>query len=326
MSKILIVGAGMFGIAIGQTLLLNKNHVSYFANSLEVADHLKKGEFKGYPTIKLEIPAGVYTDYNEALETKYDYIILAVPSDAIEEVWKKITTFLSYKVNVINIAKGINENEPWSKLILENPYVKEYGCISGPSFAKEIVEKKKTIVNLACTTRALFDDFSKLINNDFFKVLYLPIDIELACTYVGALKNAIAIGMGIIDYFEDSRNTYAALVTIAIADVLEILKKLLKVEHIDFVQPYALGDILLTTSSKMSRNYSFGRLVGEHGLDKAYELSKDVTVEGCCTIQTLKNIQAKNHLHLAFFDPLIKVFDKEIKPEDFPNTIWKEIK
>lgn len=325
MSKVLIIGAGAFGIALGQTIQLNGHEVYYLTNKNETANNLKNSFFSGYPKHHLLKPTDVFLDYKEALKLLYDFVVIAIPSEFIEEMWNKLSKVIKNDLIIINSSKGICKDGIWSSIFLNHPHVKGFGLLSGPSFAEEIIEKKKTIVNLVADKQETFNKFANVINNDFFKTIYLPIEFETICSYIGALKNVIAIGMGLIDHLTNSKNTYASFLTFAFEDLEAILKKITNQEKWNLMKPYALGDIILTASTKVSRNYNFGKLIGEHGLKKAFELCKNITVEGLCTIGVLENIEKKHNVYMHFFSPLLKVFKKEIEPNQFINDIWKNI-
>lgn len=155
MNKILVLGSGAWATALSQVLLTNKdNEVSiYGINQDELNDLSHQKNTKFFPNLLL--PYAYYAIYNnlDILQTKqFDYLLLAVPSCAIESLLNEINEKTKFDFNLINAAKGfiIDKHDVIGNFILSAGYVhiKSYSCILGPGFAIDVVNQRFTVLNV----------------------------------------------------------------------------------------------------------------------------------------------------------------------------------
>ena len=212
----------------------------------------------------------------------FDAIILAVPAQSLREV---VTALKPPKhVPLIIAAKGIEQQSA----LFMNEVVKEVApdsksyVLSGPSFAADVLKGLPTAVTLAAPTHAEASEWASELTLPTFRV-YGSDDV-LGVEIGGALKNVLAIACGISDGRGLGDSARAALTTRGFAELMRFGKKLgAKPETLTGLS--GLGDLLLTCSSRKSRNYSFGFGIGQ-GLTvrEALVLARGV-VEGAHTVK-----------------------------------------
>lgn len=225
-------------------------------------------------------------DIDEVLTTAQDVVVLAVPVAHLREALGANRDAFESETIVVGCGKGIERetnllpHQIYQETIGKGTYV----ALSGPSFAKEISEQVPTVVDIACADFASAKEIQTLLQTSYFKVEIHDsvMEIELA----GALKNVYAIAAGFVAGAGGGANTHAHLQVVALREYQQIARAL--VGNIDVVRPSIVGDLHLTTSSTMSRNYrfGFGQAVGDP--------QQTETVEGCNTIGPLCTL-AKKH-------------------------------
>ena len=176
--------------------------------------------------------------------------------------------------------------------------------LSGPNIADEIMRKNISASVIAGSDKKSLNHVSDLFNSDFFKI-FLSNDtkgIEMA----GALKNLYAICSGLSDGLGFESNTKAMLLTRSLSEMSELFKKI-NANPLTLLGLSGVGDLIATSSSENSRNYSFGKLLGKgNSPSKALSLVKQ-SVEGHRTLKVLYLEKNKLSLNMPIIDALYKI-------------------
>ncbi len=225
-------------------------------------------------------------DIGEILSQPQEVVVLAVPVAHLREALLANAVAFDTETVVVGCGKGLEQetcrlpHQIYQEVIGKGIYA----ALSGPSFAKEIIDAVPTVVDVACADLSILPRLRSLLETPYFKIEMHDsvMEIELA----GALKNVYAIAAGFVSGAGGGANTHAHLQVVALREYQTLAKKL--AGPIDVVRPSIVGDLHLTTSSTMSRNYrfGFGQAVGDQ---QSIE-----TVEGCNTIGPLRAL-AKQH-------------------------------
>jgi glycerol-3-phosphate dehydrogenase (NAD(P)+) len=244
-----------------------------------------------------------------------DAVILAVPAQDCREALGQFAASLRPQHPVIIAAKGI---ERASGLFL-NSVVSEAApatvamVLSGPGFAAEVVAGKPTAVTLAAPSMAMAGEWAEALTLPHFRV-YGSDDV-LGVEIGGALKNVLAIACGISDGRGLGDSARAALTTRAFAELARFGRALgAKPETLTGLS--GLGDLLLTCSSLQSRNYRFGRAVGE-GMSVADALARaQGVVEGVATAAIAAELARKNDIDMPIVMAVHAIVDGAARPEE----------
>lgn len=323
MKNVLIIGNGAFGVAISQVLLNNKNcNVFMFSKNPEAATNLLAGSHIAFPDTKLLAPHQCYTDYKLAFENKIDVIILCVPSIAINEIFSSIKPYLKKDMVIINTAKGLNPNNcsVWSELFMKDNLINDYYLMVGPSFASEIVQKNKTIVNIVGKNSTTMTNIEHLFNNDYFKLVYF--DDEYTASLVSSFKNSLALGLGLLSHYCSSINTQAAYLIIGLNEIQALTAKITNCQKIRILDFYGVGDIYLTCTSDESRNYQFGVEIGKVGFKAASEALNHQTVEGYRTLKLIKQYLDQYQIESVLFKTLYEICYEDYPADEFVEKVW----
>lgn len=315
MKKIAFLGGGSFGMALAMLLAEKNNTVNIYDRTKAVVDeiNIKRTNEKYLKDIK--IPEGI-TAYNNIAETVEgaDYIVLAVPSHVIRSMSRALKDIIPSDIPVVSIAKGIEEgtNKRLSQVIadeLRNPVV----VLSGPSHAEEIAMKLPTTMvtssenmKAACEIQDLFmSEYLRIYTNDDL------IGVEIG----GAVKNIIALAAGILDGLGYGDNTKAALITRGMKEIARIGVALGGKEE-TFYGLTGMGDLIVTCTSKHSRNRRAGYLIGS-GLSCSEAVEEvGMVVEGVKACKAVYAIKEKMEISMPIIDGVYRGLFLNEKPKD----------
>jgi len=283
-----VLGGGSFGTAIANMIANNNHQVTLWLRSETVAQEIRdSGENAAYlPGYKLHADLSISTDLEQAV-AGCDTVFFAVPSSAFRAVAKQVSHLLPAGTIIVSTAKGIEADTfllPSQVLEQEITHC-PVGVISGPNLAKEIAQFEITATVVASNNDALCNRVQGLLASNYFRV-YANHDrygVELA----GALKNIYAIVAGIAEAMKAGQNTKSVVLTRSLAEMSRFAVHL-GANPMTFLGLSGVGDLYVTCTSPLSRNFRIGLAIGEgKSLDQAI---KDVgqVAEGVNTTRLVK--------------------------------------
>jgi len=232
-----------------------------------------------------------FVPLEEALEC--EYLVITLPTQIIRAWLKKNFVFKNQKVLVA--AKGI---EKGSGAFLNDIY-KEFipkenlAFLSGPSFAAEVIKSLPTCVVINSINKELADRFASFFP-DFIKT-YTSNDI-IGAEICGAYKNVLAIASGICDGLELGNNARASLISRGLIEMRRFGKHFGAVDE-TFLGLSGAGDLFLTASSPLSRNYRVGyALAQKKSLSEILEELGEVA-EGVFTTEAILELSLKHDIY-----------------------------
>ena len=311
MKNILVIGGGSWGTCLSKLLVENKNNVFLWEYNEKTRNVIReKRENPVFlPNIKLPNELKVVDSYCETLKNeKIDVILLATPTQFLRPILKNLKECLSYKVIIVNVAKGIEikSKKRISEVIDEELSGKDYSYVllAGPTHAEEVALKlPSAILSVSLDEKAALE-IQHLFSNSYFRV-YTGTDL-VGAELSGAVKNCLAIAAGISDGLGFGDNSKAALITRGINEILEI-GKYYHADSKTFMGLSGLGDIIVTCTSKHSRNRYVGEELGKgRKMDDIISSMKMVS-EGAETIKALYAIIKENNIQAPIMSALYEV-------------------
>lgn len=277
MAKITVLGSGGWGIALAINAYECGHDVTLWsAFEEEVAllneKHTNEKLLKG---IILPEDMKITTDISCAEGSLIT--IIAVPSVAVRSVAEKLSAVKDHGI-IVNVAKGFEKGslKRLSEVISEVLPNDIVAVLSGPSHAEEVARKIPTAVSVASKSPSAASVVQDVLSNEFFRI-YTSSDL-VGTELGGALKNVIAICAGICDGLSLGDNTKAALITRGLAEMAQ-LGICLGAKERTFAGLTGIGDLVVTCTSRHSRNNRFGFKVGS-GVPVDQALEEVGTVEG----------------------------------------------
>ena len=327
----LIIGAGAFGTAMAQVLSQNFEKVILKVRSKDIYDAIKEGENSIYlPGLKIakNVDAALTWDEVDNIEGDIELIVSALPTAGISEYFKEnYDRFLSYliqRIPLVSLSKGIDPDtlELSDDLFFDMyPHFKDQICfLSGPSFAHEIMQEQITLVTLAGRSRAVLENVALMLNTSSFKVL-ASYDIK-GVLLGGALKNILAIAGGVIEGLGYNHNTRAAMITRGIAEMLRF-GTVYNARPETFYGLSGMGDLILTTTSELSRNKTFGMELARGRKAADIIKSQRSVVEGYKTAKAAHFIAEKFEIRTAIFQGVYGVLYKDQNPREVINKLMR---
>lgn len=280
MNKVSILGAGSWGTALA-ILLGNNGHEVTLWSILDAEVEMlntHREQIDKLPGVKLPANITITTDLEASCKEK-DLIVFAVASPYVRSTAKLAAPFIKENQIVVNVAKGIEEStlDTLSDILKEELNNADVAVLSGPSHAEEVSHGIPTTVVVGAESKSTAYFIQDIFMSDKFRVYTSPdiIGIELG----GSIKNVIALAAGIADGLGFGDNTKAALMTRGIAEISRLgIAMGGKIET--FAGLSGVGDLIVTCTSKHSRNRTAGYLIGKgYTMKEAMEEVKQV-VEG----------------------------------------------
>ena len=308
-----IIGAGSWGTALAQVLSVNFENVFIWDIDKEVLDSVKGSNIneKYHPNVRLNPNIKPIYDLQELINTS-DIVIISIPTQFIRQTLSKVK--LKDKP-VVCASKGIEiESLKLVSNIIEesiNIDKKYILALSGPSFAKEVIKGLPTAVVLAGNTE-IGNKLLSYFNTKTFRV-YISDDL-VGAEVGGAIKNVIAIATGISDGLGFGNNARASLITRGLYEISKIVKiyggKPQTVYGLS-----GLGDLVLTATGDLSRNRTFGMLIGQGYTVKEALKKVGQIVEGYTTVKAVYGIKNKYSVDLPISYQVYRVLYENLDPK-----------
>ena len=311
--KALVIGGGAFGTSIASILSENFKSVIIHVRSDDVLNAINNGENSFYlPGQKLASNISAIKNLDNINLDEISIVVNGLPTSAINPYFQGHSDFFESLFEkgtpLVSLSKGIDVDT------LELPddlfadifpqYLEQITYLSGPSFAKEIVEKQITIVALAGKDPDALLNVSEMLKTNYFRCIP-TYDIK-GVLLGGALKNILAIAGGILEGLGYNHNTRAAMITRGITEMLRF-GKVLNARPETFYGFAGMGDLILTTTSSLSRNKTFGLEIAKGRSAAEIIKSQRSVVEGYKTTHAAFKMAQKYQIRAKLFDSIYQI-------------------
>jgi glycerol-3-phosphate dehydrogenase (NAD(P)+) len=316
-SKISVIGGGSFGTVIANITAENGYEVSFWMRSESKAEQLNRTrENSQYlPNYQLNERVVATSDMAAAVKDS-SLIFVAVPSSSFRQVVRDMVPHLAQSTVLVSTTKGIESGsfDLMTQILNQEAPNAKVGVLSGPNLAVEIAKKDLTGTVIASPDEQVRELVKSALKSTYFRV-YANNDmfgVELG----GSLKNIYAIIAGIATALGMGHNTNSMLVTRALTEMARFGKEL-GADPMTFLGLAGVGDLIVTCSTPLSRNYRIGLALGKGvPLEEAIaELGQ--VAEG---VNTVKLVQEKAE-ELGVYMPLASGLYKIIYENDSLENI-----
>ncbi|GAA5093971.1 NAD(P)H-dependent glycerol-3-phosphate dehydrogenase [Wohlfahrtiimonas larvae] len=309
-----VLGSGSWGSALAMHIARIEN-VMLWGHNKDDIKVIQETRYNPKYLPNIQYPENIIaTDSLKELVQNCDQLVFVVPSFALLSILKEIKSIAHKELSFINATKGLehDSNRFFSEMIDEIFDSPVQAVLSGPSFASEVARHLPTAITIASKNERDAKSFLPLFHHHHMRV-YLnsdPIGVQLAGTY----KNVIAIAAGISEGLGFGCNARAALITRGLAEMTRLGVSLgASVET--FLGLAGVGDLTLTATSTESRNYRFGKLIGE-GFTKAEAFEKIFqVVEGANNVINMKALGEKQSIELPIVAEVYKILTENLDPQ-----------
>ncbi len=306
--KIAIVGAGAWGTSIATVLAHNGHDVLLWAYEAEVVDAINMHhENRRYlPGIRLSDRISATHDLKQVV-CSAQWVFEAVPVAFLRETLKQAKSCFSQEQIWVITSKGIEQQT----LMLPNQIIDDVfdyhtkrAVVAGPSFAYDLAEQQLTGIAVAAQDCVIADQLQQLLANDYFRP-YVSLDM-IGVQLGSALKNVIALGVGMLDGAGMTDNAKAFIFTRGLHEMVQLGIKL-GANQETFYGLSGVGDMVLTAMGKRSRNLEVGRRLGEGQTLDAVLRETGYIPEGINTVQSLHQLMQKEQITMPVCNGIYQV-------------------
>lgn len=301
MKRIAVIGAGSWGTALAIVAARAGHDLVIWSRNAAVVESINRDHVNSTYLTDARIPNDVEAtnDITKAVTGK-ELVILAAPSHATRELLATMSPALRTEMIIVSATKGIeiDTGKRMSQVVAEvvpaaaRP---RFVCLSGPSFAKEVVENHPTAVVAASEDR----DASRIVQSELScdNLRIYTNDDVIGAELGGSVKNVMAIAAGIVAGLGFGANSIAALITRGLAEMTRLaLHEGAKLETLMGLA--GLGDLVLTCTGNLSRNRFVGQELGKGRSLNDITAGMNEVAEGVKTTQAVKQLADRTGIEM----------------------------
>jgi len=313
-----VIGGGRFGTCLA-ILCARHGDVTLWSRDEAVAESINRDRHNPRYLSDIEIPETVCasSDLAGSVADK-ELVICAVPSHAVRDVMREAAPHMADGAILLSAVKGIEYETGMTmhqvrRDVLPKDHHARIVGWSGPSFASEIARQKPTVVTIASEDETYAISVQATLSCPWFRC-YTSTDV-MGVELGGALKNVLAIAVGIADGQDQGHNARAAIMTRGMAEITRLGIKM-GAKTSTFLGLSGMGDLILTCTADLSRNRRVGLGLG-HGrkLSDILEEMGEVA-EGVETTRAVCRLAERLKVDMPMSSMVREVLDGERTPSE----------
>ncbi|WP_330346611.1 NAD(P)-dependent glycerol-3-phosphate dehydrogenase (plasmid) [Streptomyces europaeiscabiei] len=313
-SRTAVFSAGSWGTAMAKVMADAGGHVTVHARRPEVADAINTAHRNPAYFPEIELPAFLTatTEPAAALDGA-DYLVLSIPAQALRTNLTAWAPHIGPDTVIVSLMKGIEtaSGKRASQIIAEVTGIPadRIAVLSGPNLAGEIMESQPAAATVACPNEAVAERVQAACLTPYFRP-YTSTDM-VGCEMGGAVKNVIALAVGIAAGMGLGHNATALLITRGLAETTR-LAVAMGANPATLAGLAGLGDLVATCSSPRSRNRTFGTHLG-HGLsvDEATAATRQTT-EGVKSAEAVLELARAHGVDMPITDVISALLHEKV--------------
>lgn len=314
--KIAIIGTGVYGLAIAMSLNKKNKNITMWTESQERYEkYLKDGCIKDIiPNFSAPKNIKLTASYEEALN-KADVVFITSTAAFVGRICASIKPYITRKTVLCIASKGIEDTSCsfLSDIAYDTLKIKNIAIISGPSFSVDMISNNPVGLSIASHSKKAIKVIKSVLENDTLKLR--PTSDLIGVQICGSIKNVIAVAAGMLDGMKYPESTQSFLITEALNDIKNLIAAL--GGNPKTITSFAgVGDLLLTCTSTKSRNFSFGKIIGEGATKEQKEAHlKENTVEGYYTLKSIYKLVRRKKIKMPIIDLIYKIVMNDEDPQ-----------
>ncbi|MDR2799540.1 MAG: NAD(P)-dependent glycerol-3-phosphate dehydrogenase [Bifidobacteriaceae bacterium] len=281
-SNVCLIGGGAWGSVFANILTENHSRVMVWEKEQAIVDEMNANHtHPRHPGKKFSDKIIATSSFEKATDNA-DIVFFCISSQHLRSVVKEIKPFINYNQILVSLSKGIEvkTNKTMTQIIKEELIAdpQNLAAISGPNLSGELLEKKPAATVVASKSKEAIKAISSAVSTSYFRP-FASSDV-LGVELCGALKNVIALAIGMAEGSEYGFNTQSTVITRGLEEIMR-LGVSMGAQAKTFYGLAGIGDLIATCMSPNSRNHSFGFAMGRgSSFEEAKKLSNGVA-EGC---------------------------------------------
>lgn len=315
--QIAVMGGGSWATALASLLLKNCNTINWYMRRDDRIEEFKRlHRNPAYLTdIRFDIERINFSSNINETADKSDIILFATPSPYFKDHLTKLTTDISGKA-IVSAVKGIVPDE---NMLITQYMTHRYGIdpeksmlISGPCHAEEVALDRPSFLTVGGSNIEIAQSFASLLDSDNVHTI-VSTDI-IGIGYAGALKNIYAIAAGIVHGMKKGDNFQAMLVSNSIREMERFINGIDPRQR-QICDSVYLGDLLVTSYSRFSRNHNFGSMIGRGYSVKAAKMEMEQVAEGYYGVKCIHEINEQHNIPMPILEGVYDIIYRRVSPE-----------
>ncbi|MET8413184.1 NAD(P)H-dependent glycerol-3-phosphate dehydrogenase [Streptomyces sp. NPDC005195] len=323
MTRVAVLSAGSWGTTMASVFADAGNHVTVHARRPEVADAINtRHENPPYlPGIALAASLRATTDPAQALDGA-EHVVLSIPAQTLRDNLAAWAPLIPPTAVVVSLMKGIETHTGlrMSQVIADNTGITHdrIAVLSGPNLAREIATRQPAASLVACSNETAATTLQKACHTPYFRP-YTATDVT-GCELGGAVKNVIALAVGLAAGMGLGYNAHALLITRGLAETAR-LGIALGADPLTFSGLAGAGDLIATCTSPLSRNRTFGEHLGRGlNLTEATTATRQ-TAEGVKSCHAILDLAHRNDIEMPITEVVTAVIDGRTTVQEATNLL-----
>ncbi len=318
-----MLGAGSWGTAFAMVLADAGSDVTLLARRPDLADRIARTrENADYlPGVELSDAIACTSDAATALRGA-EIVVMAVPSQTLRANLVAWTPFLPRSALLVSLMKGIELGTTlrMSEVIaaVTGAHANRVAVVSGPNLAREIAERQPAAGVVACIDEDAAGQLQQACHAPYFRPYTNP-DV-VGCELGGAVKNVIALAVGMAEGMGLGDNTRATIITRGLAETAR-LGEVLGADPYTFAGLAGLGDLVATCSSPLSRNRTFGERLGQGQRVAEIVASTRQVAEGVKSCESVADLARAHGVDMPITDGVVEVIHNGVAPQRMMHTL-----
>ena len=312
-----VIGAGSWGTSLAHVLAAKGLKVNLWVFEEELCETIRRTAENSIYLPGHRLHQGVCANSSlEEVAGASRLLIMVVPSHVYRGVVMRMLPNLRQDAIVVNATKGIEADTLltmsgiWKELLPKQNRI-QLLCLSGPSFAREVIQGIPTAVTLAGQNLEITRQVQQVLSTSRFRI-YTSLDVT-GVEVAGASKNVIALAAGACDGLSFGYNARAALITRGLAEMSR-LGVSMGAHPLTFSGLAGIGDLLLTCTGDLSRNRTVGMQLGQG--KKLSEILGGMrqVAEGVITAKSIHSLAGKMHVEMPISEQVYRVLYEDKDP------------
>ncbi len=308
-----VLGGGSWGTTVASLVSRNTPTFIWARNSATVDEINNDHSNEAYlPGARLSPRLKATADFEEAV-TSADVLIMGVPAQTFRDTLTEVKRYLRPWVPVISLSKGLEQGSllRMTQIIDELLPGHPPGVLSGPNLAREILAGSAAASVIAMEDETIVRHLKEVFGSGLFRV-YTNTDV-IGCELGGALKNVVAIAVGMGDGLNAGDNTRAAVITRGLAELTR-MGIALGGRASTFAGLAGMGDLVATCTSPQSRNRHVGEKLGQgQPLDEIIA-EMNMVAEGVKSVPAVMELAAEHDIEMPITHEVHRVLYEQGTP------------
>jgi glycerol-3-phosphate dehydrogenase (NAD(P)+) len=321
--KVAILGSGAWGTTLAMVACDAGHDVTIWGRNREVVAEISGRRTNARFLGDVQLPATLRaTDEIERAFEGVDLITLAIPAQSLRSNLHSWRSIYPREVATVSTLKGLEVSTQLRMTEVLSQEIEidqgKIGFITGPNLAGELALRQPAGAVAASTDRETASRIAAAFKTDYFRV-YTSTDI-LGCELAAALKNVVALAVGIVVGMGYGENTQAMIITRGLNEVTR-LGVALGADPLTFAGLAGMGDLVATCQSSLSRNRSFGEAIGKSGDSYLVRETMGKTVEGVASSSAVVEMAHMVGVEIPIIESVAEVVSGKMSPAEALATL-----